>query len=348
MGRRLRWWALVGVVAVALTSCASSSPAPTPRVQGATSSYGPPSDPTPYRKAINVAAANGLDVWLDADLAGRWRAGSAAFSAGVQQIGLLATSPAVKGVRVANELGQSDLWWTPSRMQEFLADTDKALNRIARHDVPLGVDFVLPELGCLPGSDIPQATACAEQARTDEPGTALTSIDALVAAGHLDRLIIGANLHSDSQYVGWGSSEAEAADLAWAEVQRRDWASTVDVQPRRALSFPLPYPESAAAAAALPVALDAPMQNGITGADVWIWQRQYDGQRVGLLTPVGKNGGGTTGAGNPLWAGLRDRTDQGMTLYTHFSPSTMRRSLAQDMKTLSTVFDGVYIAGGTG
>ena len=337
VGRRLITAVVACSLALGVSGCVSAGRPET----GATTkavAYAPPSAIAPYLSAVHKARALGLDVWLDADLAGRWRAGPATFRAGVAQVARLADATGVQGVRVANELGQGDPWWTTSRLTAFFADVDASLRSRTGRRLQIAVDVVVPELGCLPGSSSVGALACRADALKD-PIT-LTSLGAVASGGHLDRLIVGPDLLDPAVYRSWGTSVDQAATAAWQTLLAQPWASQVDIQARKALTFPLPYDSAASAAADLPTACDVPLDAGVPSMDVWAWQRTYQGVTVGLLGPNAST--------NPLWAGLQSRADRGDVLYTQFSPSQVRTSVSSDLRTIASVFSGVYIAAGTG
>src|SRR5438445_875521 len=80
-----------------------------------------------YAKGVHRAAADGLHVWLDADLAAPWLAGSTDFQAAIQQIKPLATIPGVVGVKIADQLGYQDGFTSASQIQSFLTETATAM-----------------------------------------------------------------------------------------------------------------------------------------------------------------------------------------------------------------------------
>src|SRR5260370_33084183 len=75
---------------------------------GTTAGFGSVTAPpgvTRYQQAVDGAASRGVKVWLEADLAKRWLAGSDQFHQGVAALCQVASRPRVVGVTVADELG---------------------------------------------------------------------------------------------------------------------------------------------------------------------------------------------------------------------------------------------------
>ncbi|HEY8308916.1 MAG TPA: hypothetical protein VIG47_00095, partial [Gemmatimonadaceae bacterium] len=86
--------------------------------------------------------------------------------------------------------------------------------------------------------------------------------------------------------------------------------------------------------------IDLPMQGGAAAVDVWTWDAQYRGQTVQLTDPGLVD--------NALWAELKREHDAGAVLFTHFSPTYVQTDMSTDLRKLSTVFRGVFVAAGTG
>jgi hypothetical protein len=101
-----------------------------------------------YQNAVDVAAANGLSVWLEADLVKRWLAGPASFSAAIDQLASLSRRNVV-GIKIADELGYHDGLTTPNQITDFLQDTASALHRKAPGQLLL-VDLVVGGVVGLP------------------------------------------------------------------------------------------------------------------------------------------------------------------------------------------------------
>jgi hypothetical protein len=296
----------------------------------------------PYLNAVDVAAHDGLRVWLEVDLVKRWQAGPAQFQVGVERLAELARRPGVVGFKVADELGYNDGMTTPDKILSFLSDTATALHRVAPGKKIL-IDFVIPELGCLPGM-VPQrlwATVEASRLRGLYPQLALDQVDRYVRSGTVDVVDVSSGLLDDRTYAGWGSDRNEAQTLAWQEIRRRGWSSSVTVQARRALADAGGYAGTPTQATGdLRTFIDIPGRLGAQGVDVWTWAQHYKGTTYALLD--------AQLTANPLWTGMQQRHRTGVRLLTNFTPSLTLSSVDTDLARLATVFTDVFIATGTG
>ena len=294
-----------------------------------------------YQHAIDVAAADGLTVWLEADLVKRWLAGPASFSAAVAQIAQLSSHDVV-GIKVADELGYHDGLSSPGMIRRFLTDTAAALHRAVPGRLILA-DIVVPELACLPGWTLaPVSTViCAARARAAHPSLQIAEVTGYLRLHALDVVDLSADLLSDRTYHDWGSSQLHAQQLAWRVAAAAGWPSLVRLQARHAFAHPGAYRVPAGPTAmALRTFIEAPVREGATGVDVWTWDAFYRGRTVTLTDPGVK--------GNALWAGLKRERSKGISLITHFSPTYVQRDVATDVRALSAVFRQVFIAAGTG
>ncbi|MFL5737427.1 MAG: hypothetical protein ACJ76P_08810, partial [Actinomycetota bacterium] len=79
---------------------------------------------------------------------------------------------------------------------------------------------------------------------------------------------------------------------------------------------------------------------GARAVDIWTWSQPYDGRIVHLMDP------GL--APNPLWNGLVRLHRQGFDLFTHFTPSSVQRSVPADLRAISRAFSDVFMAAGVG
>lgn len=294
-----------------------------------------------YAAAIDAAAARGLAVWVETDLAKRWLQGPAAFAGTLRRIRLLAARPGVVGVKIADELGYDDGF--EGRPAEALAFTRAATS--ALHAALPGravlVDLVIPQLGCAPGLE-PVATRSAEclaAAGRRHPAVTLAAVDRLLAGGGLDVVDLSTGLLSAGTYRTWGIDRDRAQRAAWAEVNRRGWAGQVRLQARKALATAGSYP-AAAAEADLRTFVDIPLAAGARAVDIWTWRQTYRGEVVRLMSPGLRD--------NPLWRGLVARHHAGDRLLTHFTPSSVERSVPADLDALRAGFSAVFMAAGTG
>jgi hypothetical protein len=294
-----------------------------------------------YQNAVDVAAADGLSVWLEADLVKRWLAGPASFSAAIDQVAALSRRNVV-GIKVADELGYHDGLTTQAQIESFLHDTASMLHRKAPGRLIL-VDLVVPELACLPNWALAPVspTLCQARARAAHPALQISAVTRYLRMHAIDVLDLSADLFGQRTYTYWGSSLNQAQSLAWSAAIDAGWPSLVRLQSRHAFAHPGPYQQSAAVAAQnVQTYIHIPVQAGAGAVDVWTWDAQYRGRTVRLTDP--------DMAGNALWTELKRAHDAGAVLYTHFSPTYVQRDVPTDLRAISSVFHGVFIAAGTG
>jgi hypothetical protein len=330
--------AVVGAAVVMLTVVpqkAAPAPRPTPTATAAVTRA-----ETPYARAVDVAHKYGLRVWIDADLVKRWKAGPQSLNEGAMMVGSLARRPGVVGIKIADELGYHDGLDTPDKIRKFLADARAALARTAPGK-PLLVDAMIPELGCMPNFQPPLrwATICAAQTRGKFPQLALDQFEGYLRDHLIDVLDLSTGLMPERTYAGWGVDPQVAQRTAWQEVRRRDWASLVQLQSRKALAHPGRYtdPDTAQNVATY---VDVPLAEGAEAVDIWTWRQAYRGDIYRLLDPGLQR--------NQLWIALVERRSRGDVLFTHLSPRSVEISLDNDMKVISEAFTDLFVAAGTG
>jgi hypothetical protein len=294
-----------------------------------------------YADAVDAAHRHGLAVWLETDLVTRWRQGPESLAAGVGRVAELARRPGVVGVKIADELGETDGLDSQERVLAFLRDS-RALRAALPPSTKILVDVVVPELGCMPGvarvADMSQQ--CVDRVRARWPGATLDVVDAAVRSGLLDAVDVSTGLLDQAEYEAWGSTREDAQRAAWREIARRGWSDHVEVRARKAMAVPAPFSTAAEAAATVPTFVDLPLAGGARAVDIWTWRQRYDGTTVGLMDQGLRS--------NALWASLLQRRSRGAELLTHFSPSQLQRSLDADLTAVATVFSGVFVAAGTG
>jgi hypothetical protein len=299
----------------------------------------PPSDPR-YAQAIDTAAGLGMRVWIDTDLVKYWISGKSSWSSVVKRVATLAKHRGVAGIKIADEVGYHDGLDTPAKINGFLTDAAKAL-RAAAPGKKIAIDMYLPELGCLPGSTLNDPQQCTANARDHFPQLRLDQVDRYVASRTFDQIQLSSALMDPRTYAGWGTSVDAAQQAAWTEIERRGWPKHVTVVARRGLAHPGRYSKSAAAAEQdTHVFVDVPRSLGDTQVDIWAWRQQYHGSVWRLMDPGMRP--------NPLWIALKARHDDGVPMYTHFTPSSVETNVAGDLRTVATVFTDVIIAAGTG
>ena len=295
-----------------------------------------------YADAVDAAHRHGLAVWLETDLVTRWLQGPESLAAGVGRVAELARRPGVVGVKLADELGETDGLDSQGRVLAFLRDASRALRAALPASTKLLVDVVVPELGCMPGVArvADRSQQCVDRVQARWPGATLDVVDAVVRSGLLDAVDVSTGLLDQAEYEAWGSTREDAQRAAWQEIARRGWSDHVEVRARKAMAVPAPFGTAAEAAAAVPTFVDLPLTGGARAVDIWTWRQRYDGATVGLMDQRLRP--------NALWRALLQRRSRGADLLTHFSPSQLQRSLDADLTTVATVFSGVFIAAGTG
>jgi hypothetical protein len=294
-----------------------------------------------YQTAVDVAAAHGLSVWLEADLVKRWLAGPRSFSAAIDQVALLSRRNVV-GIKIADELGYHDGFTSQAQIRDFLTDTATALHRKAPGKLLL-VDIVVPELACLPGWTVALASTilCQARARAAHPILQISAVTSYLRLHAIDVVDLSTDLYPEQTYGYWGSTQDQAQVLAWRAADSAGWPSLVRLQARHAFAHAGGYAQSSAVAAhSLQTYVNLPLQQGAAAVDIWTWDAVYRGQTVRLTDP--------DMADNALWTQLKREHDAGAVLYTHFSPTYVQRDVRTDLRAIATVFRGVFIAAGTG
>lgn len=295
---------------------------------------------TPYQRAVDAAAARGLEVWLDVDLAQRWLQGPRSFMGTIRRLAPLARRPGVVGFKIADELGYQDGFQTAGQVRAFLADAAAGLRRIAPRKLILA-DILVPELGCAEGvlASIVSSSMCAQQARARYPALSLSNVNTYVRSGDLDAIDLSTDLLPATTYESWGITQAQAQRAAWREVAILRWSSYVTVRERHALAHAGSYTGSATDAQRdAHIFASIPLSEGAAGLDVWAWQQVEDGVVMRLMDPGLRS--------NALWRMLTGLHDRGIEMYTSFTPSSIDQGIRPDMAKLARVFTGVMVAAG--
>lgn len=313
----------------------------TPTVQG-TGVGKPLGTLAKYAGAVDAAHAQGLDVWIDADLVSRWLEGPKSLDTGARRVAELASRPGVVGVKIADELGEDDGLHSRADVLAFLSDASRGLRAALPSGSLILIDVVVPELGCVRDEPIVAdlTKACISRVRKSWPGAALSVVDAVVKSGLVDAVNVSSGLLTRKQYTTWGITPEVAQRAAWREISRLRWSDHVQIRARKALAVPDPYGTAHEAAASVPTFVDVPIEAGAQGVDVWTWRQKYHGHVVGLMDPGLRS--------NPLWQQLRARRARGVQLLTHFTPSQVQVGLVPDLRVIASVFSGVFVAAGTG
>jgi hypothetical protein len=339
--------AVVAGVPVACGGTGGHQSGATPEVTGPLGSWTPPqaeplSPIADYRDAVGAAVADHLRVWIEADLVKRWEEGPAWFSAAVSRVAALADRPGVAGIKIADELGYNDGMNSASKISSFLSAATRALRAAAPHKLIL-VDMVVPQLGCLPGRQLPgsPAAACATREQAAYPQLALPEVDQYLRMHVIDVLDLSTYLLSAGTYKAWGTTIDAAQTAAWREVDRHGWAGLVQLQARKALAHPGPFPGTPAQAAAdVHIYVDIPIASGAHAVDIWTWHQDYAGQIYSLMNPGMRP--------NALWDQLVRARHADDVLFTHFSPHSVESGVRADLARIATVFTDIFLPAGTG
>jgi len=292
-----------------------------------------------YAGLVDALRSKGTGVWIESDVVKAYQAGPARYHKVLGIDLALARRPGVAGIKIADELGYHD----GTTREQAAAVVRQAVEDI--HTVSPGtkvlIDVVVPELGCLSWTptSTPSMRMCGANAVTANPGASLAAVDGYAASG-VDVIDLSTGLQDDSWYVAQGTSRDEAMRQCWREAERR-WGSRVTLQARKALAHPGSYAgDDAQAEADVHTYVDIPLAEGAKAVDIWTWAQHYQGQLVTLTDPGG--------APNALTRALEQRRKKGARLWTNMTPSTYQVDREHDLLAVSSQFDVVLVAAGTG
>jgi hypothetical protein len=254
-------------------------------------------------QAVQLSSALGMKVWLDVDLTGPYAAGE---NLTKQLQGLAAFAQAhrdvVVGIKLANEIGQEDPYARdPELVEGYLREVGTVLHAEAP-GLPLTVDMPIPEAPCQPGapgvSAVGGAQACLARVKRDFPALQQKHVDHYLSLGVLDGVFLTPYLRQDEIYEAVGTDTAEVLRFSYRWLKTRPWASKLRLFSRKAIAFPEErYPGAPAdARQAVTRHLQVPLDEGLSGTDLWAWRRAFRG---GLRTLVDKDG-----SANALWNGI--------------------------------------------
>lgn len=290
----------------------------------------------PYQRVAKLLALRGVRIWWESDLVARWLDGPASFSAAVKRLGVLSKTRGTAGFKIADEIGYHDGLNSPAQAMRFLRAADTALAKVAP-GLPILVDAVVLELGCLPRSS--QAAECQQRARTTAPASTISAITTYLRAGLIDRLDLSTGLAEPSEYPE--KNLAAAQDLAWTYVAAGPWPRLTRLQSRKALAAPSGF--SGSSGTDIKVYVETPRRHGARATDIWTWRQQYQGRTVSLF--------GSRPTSNPLWEALVAERRAGVSLFTHMTPSalpTTPAALVSECALAARIFSDVFVAAGTG
>lgn len=295
---------------------------------------------SPYVRLATSLAAQGVAVWVEADVVKAYLAGPDRYRQVIAISLDLARRQGVRGIKIADELGYHDDT-TQATARSLVVRAGQDIHT-AQPTTKVLIDVVVPELGCLGWTPDPTAgmKVCGASARIGTPAASLASVDAYVSTGALDVVDLSPGLRDASFYSQQGTSRDDAMRLAWREAVRR-WGGRVTLQARKAFAHPGPYPSSPAQAEAdVHTFVDIPLAAGARAVDIWTWAQTYQGALVTITDPAGRP--------NALTRALARRRAAGAKLWTHMTPSALQVSLPHDVAEVSAQFDAVFAAAGTG
>jgi hypothetical protein len=294
-----------------------------------------------YVALAEAVTARGAKVWVETDLVRAWLVGPSEYARVLDTVVALADRPGVDGVKVADELGYED-GLDAAAASTFVARVTKDVHsRLPGRKVM--VDMIVPELGCLAWQGDSASSGmrdCAASESRKNPAATIAAVDGYLRGGGLDVLDLSAGLRSDGEYQLWGTTRDDAMSAIWVEASRR-WAAMVTLQARKALAHPGSYQGTAAQAEAdVHTYVDIPVANGAKAVDIWTWSQPYKGGSYQLTNPGLVD--------NSLIDALQARSTKGVHLWTHMTPSSLQRGIAQDVAAAVSTFGTILVASGTG
>ncbi|GAA3121583.1 hypothetical protein JOF29_006651 [Kribbella aluminosa] len=284
----------------------------------------------------------GVAIWWETDLVKRWLDGPAAFQGAIARLGQLAAVPGTAGFKISDEIGYGDGLTSVAQATDFLRQARSSLAQVAP-GMPLLVDTVVPELGCLPWRGGNQE-GCAQRVRLKYPAASAIAIEGYLRAHLIDRLDLSTGLLSPSTYASWGLTQQAAQTEIWNRVRAQGWEAMTILQSRKALAAADGY-QGAAAQAATDTAtyITEPVAAGAQAVDIWTWRQHYQGKTFSLLAPDLST--------NPLWTSLLAQRRIGVRLITHMTPSMMPTDITafgHECDLAAQAFTAVFVAAGTG
>jgi hypothetical protein len=283
---------------------------------------------TPAGQAVKTAAAAGLRVWIDAELADDHKAGNLAEAA--KKIAALAAQPGVVGIRFSSQLGFTQTFATADEIDAFVAETSAALRRSAPGK-KLAVHTVVPVLGCGVNEE------CKAEITKKYPLLDPERVGGWLAKGLVDQLALDGG-HLATEYATWKISAADAQRNQWIQVRARAWDAYGHLAAEDA-GLAAPGASQLTAEQATQSITDriaAPLQDD-AAETVTLWTRWQNDQ--GQINRVH----GEKWAANPTWDQLKKLTSVRPRLATLYNPAAPEVDAATDLKNLSEVFGQVYL-----
>ncbi|WP_049559952.1 hypothetical protein [Nonomuraea sp. SBT364] len=283
---------------------------------------------SPAGQAVKTAAATGMRIWIDAELADDYKAGKLAEAA--KQVAALAVQPGVVGVRFSSQLGANDTFETADEIDAFLTEAATAL-RNAAPGKKLAVHTVVPALGC--GGD----DACKTELTKKYPLLDPERVGGWLSKGLVDQLALDGG-HLATEYATWQISAADAQRNQWIQVRARAWDAYGQIAAEDA-GFAAPGAAQLNAeqtAQSITDRIAAPLQAD-AAETVTLWTRwQNDQGQVNRAY-------GEKWAANATWDELKKLTSVRPRLATLYNPAAPEVDAATDLKNLSQVFGQLYL-----
>ncbi|WP_113699271.1 hypothetical protein [Nonomuraea lactucae] len=279
-------------------------------------------------QAVKTAAAAGMRVWVDSELADDWKAGK--LSEAAKKLAAVAMQPGVVGVRFTRQLGVGQTFQNADEMDKFVAETTAELRRLAPGR-KLAAHTVVPVFGC--GAD----DACKAAVTAKYPLLDPDRIGAWLAKGHLDQLALDSG-HLATSYASWKIDAAQAQRNQWIQVRARAWDAYAQIAAEDAgFAAPgAPQLTTEQATKAITDRIATPLQND-AAETVVLWSRwQNDQGQVSRLY-------GEKWAANTAWDQLKKLTEIRPRLATVYDPTKPEVDAPTDLKALSEVFGQVYV-----
>ena len=328
---------VVAASALLAGGCGAPAPSATPRAASVLGTQTPTDGR--YAELVDDLRATGTGVWVESDVVKAYLAGPTRYRQVLGTALALARRRGVAGIKVADELGYHD-GTTPEQAADMLRRTVADIHASSPGTKVL-IDVVVPELGCLSwtASSTAVMRMCGAGSASTSPGASLAAVDGYAASG-VDVIDLSPGLQDDAWYASQGSSRDDAMQQSWREAVRR-WGTRVTLQARKALAHPGAYPGDVARAEAdVHTYVDIPLAEGARAVDIWTWAQHYRGQLVTLVDPGD--------VPNALTRALEQRRKKGARLWTHMTPSAYVVDRGHDVRAVTSQFDVVFVAAGTG
>jgi hypothetical protein len=279
-------------------------------------------------QAVKTAAADGMRVWLDTELADDWKAGHLAEAA--KKVAALAQQQDVVGIRFTTQLGYNSTFTDADEMDRFVAETTAALRKLAPGK-KLAAHTVLPVFGC--GAN----EACKTELTKTYPLLDPDRIGAWLSKGLIDQLALDSG-HLGHDYAAWKIDATQAQRNQWIEVRARAWDAYAQITAEDAGLAAAGAPKLTAdqAAKSITEKIATPIQDD-AAETVTLWSRWENEQgQVSRLY-------GEKWAANTTWDQLKKLGTVRPRLATIYDPTAPEVDAATDLKNLSTVFGQVYL-----